>query len=74
MWILLAFLINPDTVSTKLMPAEYIPVTYTTQAKCIDAGDLWSYRYEDIAKDTNMKMKRLVYHCQFINKLPKPIR
>lgn len=74
MWMLLAFLVNQDSIPVQLTPAQRMPDTYTTRAKCVDAGDLWSYRYEDFAKDTNFRMKRLVYHCQLINKLPKPIQ
>lgn len=72
MWILVAFLINPDSVETRLTKASYIPDSYATESECIEAGDKWADIFNYIAENKKEGIRRLVYSCQFLNKIPTP--
>lgn len=71
MWLLLAFLVTSDSIPTRLMSTEYYPSSYSSEAKCVETGSIWSRKYEAIAKDSEWKQKRLVYDCLDMSKFPK---
>ena len=73
MWILVAFLMNPDSLETRLTKASYVPDAYTTESKCIESGEKWADTFNHYAENKTSGIRRLVYSCQFMNKIPEPI-